>query len=72
MANVEQVVYTQSFLLKSRDFMGRVKKIALFFQLERYNPLATFLFRLYFRSKNVLVHFSSLKIAISRNMEYFA
>ena len=52
-ANVEQVVYTQSFLLKSRDFMGRVKKIALFFQLERYNPLATFLFRLYFRSKNV-------------------
>ena len=52
-ANVEQVVYTQSFLLKSRDFMGRVKKIALFFQQERYNPLATFLFRLYFRSKNV-------------------
>ena len=44
MANVEQVVYTQSFLLKSRDFMGRVKKIALFFQQERYNPLATFLF----------------------------
>ena len=51
MANVEQVVYTQSFLLKSRDFMGRVKKIALFFQQSVYNPLATFLFRLYLDPK---------------------
>ena len=51
MANVEQVVYIQSFLLKSRDFREGLKKIALFFQPNVYNPLATFLFRLYLDPK---------------------
>ena len=49
-ANVEQVVYIQSFLLKSRDFREGLKKY-YFFQPNVYNPLATFLFRLYLDPK---------------------
>ena len=51
--------------------MGRVKKIVLFFSTERYNPLATFLFRLYLDPK-MIGAFHKSKIAISWIMEYFA
>ena len=45
-ANIEQVVYILSILLKSRDFKEGLKN-CIIFSTEHYNPLATFLFRLY-------------------------